>query len=191
MISATRKLPLACCPLLLEFPVSVHWQAIVCRIDACRVSRNFYTWTFEQAIPRKRMLQAPSRRNKCPEYPARSSLSRRFCGIHHVRLHQWGLFVHRTSCPAPTGCGTRHTARNGWSSWVLASLPWSWPDRGRARLRPCLWCFFCMSVLGWDHWPACSRPSALVCDLFGRMHWRPTRSSREDGLAQSSTCMPR
>src|SRR3990167_5880557 len=33
------------------------------------------------------MLQATSRRNQCPEYPARSSLSRRFCGIHHVRLH--------------------------------------------------------------------------------------------------------
>ncbi len=31
------------------------------------------------------MLQAASRRNQCPEYPARSSLCRRFCGIHYVR----------------------------------------------------------------------------------------------------------
>lgn len=69
---------------LLEMPVPAGWQAIVCRVDACRVLQNFYTWTFGQAIPCKPLLQAASRRKPCPEYPAWSSLFRRFCGIHHV-----------------------------------------------------------------------------------------------------------
>lgn len=36
--------------MLLEIPVSAYWQAIVCQVDACPVSRNFCTWVFEQAI---------------------------------------------------------------------------------------------------------------------------------------------
>ncbi len=60
------------------------WRAIGCRVDACRVSWNFYTWTFKQVVPCKPKLQATSRRNQCPEYPARSTLSRSFFGINHV-----------------------------------------------------------------------------------------------------------
>jgi len=42
--------------MLLEIPVSAYWQAIVCRVDVCRVSQNFYTWMFEKVILRKPML---------------------------------------------------------------------------------------------------------------------------------------
>lgn len=48
---------------------------------------EFFTWTFEQVTPCKPMLQASFRRVQCPEYPAWSSLSRRFFWIHHVSLH--------------------------------------------------------------------------------------------------------
>jgi len=61
------------------------WRAIVRSLHACRVSRIFYTWMFTQRSDCKPRLQATLRRNQCPEYPARSSLSRRFCGIHYVR----------------------------------------------------------------------------------------------------------
>lgn len=50
---ATRKLPLICWPLLTvenvlsEVPNSAYWQDTVCRVDACRVSRNFYVWIFQ------------------------------------------------------------------------------------------------------------------------------------------------
>ena len=46
------------------------------------------------------MLQATSRRNWCPEYPARSSLSRRFCGIHHVDLRMRTSTLLLSACSA-------------------------------------------------------------------------------------------
>ena len=39
---------------------------------------------FEQRPDRKLNLQAISGKNECPEYPAQSSLSRRFFGTHHT-----------------------------------------------------------------------------------------------------------
>lgn len=45
--NATRKLPLICCPLLLEIPVFAYWQSIVWQVGAGRVSWNFYTWIFD------------------------------------------------------------------------------------------------------------------------------------------------
>jgi len=59
-------------------PAPVRWQAIVCRVDTCRVSRNFYIWTFRQHCACKPRRQATLRRKPCPEYPARSSLFRSF-----------------------------------------------------------------------------------------------------------------
>ena len=44
------------------------------------------------------MLQATSRRNQCPAYPARSSLSRSVCGMHHVRPHG---SIHASVMPFP------------------------------------------------------------------------------------------
>lgn len=63
-----------------------YCQAIVCCVDACQVWQKLYICFFEQYTDRKPKLQATSRRNQCPVCPARSNLSRRFCGIHHVRF---------------------------------------------------------------------------------------------------------
>lgn len=65
------------------------------------------------------MPRATSRRNSCPEYPARSSSSRRFCGIHHVRRQRnMALLIpHDFSKPG----GERETLSSGYT--VLASDP--------------------------------------------------------------------
>jgi len=55
-------------------------HAIVCWLRVPS-SWNFHIWTFEQVIVYKPMLQVASRSNQHPENPARSSLSRRFCGL--------------------------------------------------------------------------------------------------------------
>lgn len=47
------------------------------------------------------MLQATSRRSECPEYPAQSSLSRRFCGIHQVGSARHELFRAHRLVPCP------------------------------------------------------------------------------------------
>lgn len=63
-------------------------QAIVCAIKPCRVSLNFYTLIFEQRNDCNPRRQATFRRNECPEYPAQSRISRRFCSLNCVRPHQ-------------------------------------------------------------------------------------------------------
>ena len=60
-------------------------RAIVRSLQACRVSWIFYTWVFTQRSDCKPRLQATLRRNQCSEYPAWSSLSRRFCGLNYAR----------------------------------------------------------------------------------------------------------
>lgn len=40
---------------------------------------------FEQLYGRKHWPGATSKGNQCPEYPERSNLFRKVCGLHHVR----------------------------------------------------------------------------------------------------------
>lgn len=66
----------------------VFMESMVVDTEVLKVLVLFHRKYQEKAnIPCKLVLQAASRRNRCLEYPAQSSLSRRFCSLNCASPH--------------------------------------------------------------------------------------------------------
>lgn len=85
---------------------------------------------FEQTCAGRVKLQVTFNRNQCPEYSARSSLSRSHCRIHHDRQHEKNCSTDNGSCVAKARVA-RYLFLDGASPLAISRVPtWRICDGG-------------------------------------------------------------